>query len=388
MDEKEKNIGEEKIDNNPLKTPKTEQKISYKNIFYAIFISVVVMLAIFAFLGKDLKLSYFLELSWYWILGTVGLLVGAHSINALRIVLLFRIFGIKFRFRDAFVNNFLMQYFNNITPLAVGGQPYQVYDLTARGINLTTAAAVIVSRYVTTNIAIIIVAMIFLPQYWRAFLNIPGIGIFVFFGAFMSFAMLFLLATVSYSQKMLNILLKLLTKRKFMRKLLSKFLKCRPLDVREILREKFQEFHKYMLIIWRKSPLSMILDIFLAISFSFVFKFILYFVLVGIVNSSGATLNASLIDVWGIQELLYLVAYYVPSPGASGAMEAGLFFMLGGSVSKSLLGVGIAIWRIITYHLIIIVGTIAFLGVKKLRNYNYEETYKQDLHDGGPDNNE
>ncbi|TYB81233.1 MAG: flippase-like domain-containing protein [Kosmotoga sp.] len=383
---KENNNNEEKIHSNPLKTPKSEQKISYKNIFYAIFISVVVMLAIFAFLGKDLKLSYFLELSWYWIVGAIGLLVGAHTINAIRLVLLFRIFGIKFRFRDAFVNNFLMQYFNNITPLAVGGQPYQVYDLTARGINLTTAAAVIVSRYVTTNIAIIIIALIFLPQYWSAFLNIPGIGIFVFFGAFMSFAVLVLLATVSYSQKMLDILLKLLTKRKFMKKLLSKFLKCRPLDVREILREKFQEFHRYMLIVWRRGPQFMILDVFLAISFSFVFKFILYFVLLGITNSSGATLNASVIDIWGIQELLYLVAYYVPSPGASGAIEAGLFFMLGGSVSRSLLGVGIAVWRIITYHLFIVVGTIAFLGVKKLRNYNYEGTKEQDLHDGGPDN--
>ncbi len=386
MTEEEKNNNEEKIHSNPLKTPKTEQKISYKNIFYAIFISVVVMLAIFAFLGKDLELSYFLELSWYWILGAIALLIVAHSINAFRLVLLFRIFGIKFRFRDAFVNNFLMQYFNNITPLAVGGQPYQVYDLTARGINVTTAAAVIVSRYVTTNIAILIVAVTFLPQYWRAFLNIPGIGIFVFLGAFMSFAMLLLLATVSYSQKMLDILLKLLTKRKFMKKLLSKFLKCRPLDVREILREKFQEFHKYMLIVWRKAPFYMFFDIFLAISFSFVFKFILYFVLLGITNSSGATLNASVIDIWGIQELLYLVAYYVPSPGASGAMEAGLFFMLGGSVSKSLLGVGIAVWRLLTYHLIIVVGTIAFLGIKRLRNYDYEETKNQDLHNEGPDN--
>lgn len=378
MNETNKNNSEE-IKKDPIKTPKSEQQISYKNIFYAIFISIVVMLAIFAFIGKDLELSYFLELKWYWIVGALGLLIGAHSINALRIVLLFRIFGIRFRFRDGFVNNFLMQYFNNITPLAVGGQPYQVYDLTARGINLTTSAAVIVSRYVTTNMAIIIVAMIFLPKYWRAFLNIPGIGIFVFFGAFMSFAMLFLLATVSYSQKMLDILLKLLTKRKFMRKLLSKFLKCRPLDVREILREKFQEFHKYMLIIWRKGPQFMILDVFLAISFSFVFKFILYFILVGIASSSGEVLNASLIDIWGIQELLYLVAYYVPSPGASGAMEAGLFFMLGGSVSKSILGVGIAIWRLLTYHLIIVVGTIAFLGIKKLRNYSYEETKEQDL---------
>jgi hypothetical protein len=386
MNENNKDNTEE-IKKDPVKTPKNEQQVSYKNIFYAIFISIVVMLAIFAFIGKDLELSYFLELKWYWIVGAIGLLIGAHSINALRIVLLFRIFGIKFRFRDGFVNNFLMQYFNNITPLAVGGQPYQVYDLTARGINLTTSAAVIVSRYVTTNIAIIITAIFFLPRYWRAFLNIPGIGIFVFFGALLSFVVLFLLATVSYSQKMLNILLKLLTKRKFMKKLLSKLLKCRPIDVREILREKFEEFHKYMFIIWRKGPQFMILDVFLAISFSFVFKFILYFILVGIASSSGEVLNASLIDIWGIQELLYLVVYYVPSPGASGAMEAGLFFMLDGSVSKSMLGVGIAVWRILTYHLIIVVGTIAFLGIKKLRNYSYEETKEQDLQNGGPENN-
>jgi hypothetical protein len=153
------------------------------------------------------------------------------------------------------------------------------------------------------------------------------------------------------------------------------------------LREKFEEFHKYMFIIWRKGPQFMILDVFLAISFSFVFKFILYFILVGIASSSGEVLNASLIDIWGIQELLYLVVYYVPSPGASGAMEAGLFFMLDGSVSKSMLGVGIAVWRILTYHLIIVVGTIAFLGIKKLRNYSYEETKEQDLQNGGPENN-
>jgi uncharacterized membrane protein YbhN (UPF0104 family) len=44
-----------------------------------------------------------------------------------------------------------------------------------------------------------------------------------------------------------------------------------------------------------------------------------------------------------------------------------------------MLGVGIAVWRILTYHLIIVVGTIAFLGIKKLRNYTYDETNKNDF---------
>lgn len=345
-----------------------KRQASSKNIVYAVLISVIVILAILAFTGEDLDLSLFLKLPFYWIIGALLLYLLALCINALRIFLLLRAFGIRFKYSYAFTNNLLMQYFNNITPFAAGGQPFQIYDLTRKGVDVTTAAAVIVSRYVMTNIAILTLAIFFLPKYWRSFLNIPGIGIFAFLGAFFTFALLVLLTTLSYSRKLLTKLVDLLVKPKFLRKLFAKRLNCEPEEVREKLLKNFEEFNYYMHFIWRKGPHYMFVDVGLAILSSMVFKFILYFLIIGLSKTSGKPVTASFLDVWGVQELLFLVAFYVPTPGASGALEAGLFFMLKDAIPKDLIAISVTLWRLLTYHFTIVVGSLTFFIQQIRRN--------------------
>ncbi|AKI97538.1 lysylphosphatidylglycerol synthase transmembrane domain-containing protein [Kosmotoga pacifica] len=342
-----------------------KQTFSYKKAFYALIISLIVIFAILAFLGENVDLSLVLKLSPSWIIGTISIYMLAQSINALRTKLLLKSYGINLPYKEAFANILLMQFFNNLTPFAAGGQPYQVYDLSKRGVETTTAAAVVVSRYVVNNVAILILALIFLPKYWNAFLKIPGIGIFASLGALMTIALLIFLVTLSYSKKMLIRSLDIFLKPTFIRKLLGKSLDCEPDEVREYLIKKFEEFNYYMKLIWKKGPHNMFIDIALSILFSVVFKFIMYFVLMGLLGVSQVTSSVSFLEVWGVQELLFLVAFYVPTPGASGALELGLFYMLGGVLPKGVIGIAVALWRLLTYHFMIVLGTVIFLARQK-----------------------
>lgn len=345
----------------------SEKQISFRKIMYPVIISVVVIIVLLAFTGDNIDLSLFMKLSPLWLVGGFAIFILAQSLNALRTVLLLKAFGMKLKFRDAFLNIFLMHFFNNLTPFAAGGQPFQVYDLAKRGIPGATSAAVIVSRYVMTNIAVMILAFCFIPRYWRLFLNIPGIGIFAFVGAIATFALLILLVTLSYSRKFLIKLVGFLVKPKIFRRGLSKAFKCESKEVEGKLSEKFEEFHRYMTIIWKKGPHYMVIDVILAIIYSAMTKYVIYFIFVGLSKTALIPLKSGFISVWGAEELLYLVAFYTPTPGASGALEGGLYFMLRGTIPKELIAIGIAIWRFLTYHMVIILGAFIFVGVTSNR---------------------
>ena len=351
----------------PEKYGGTEKKISYRKIVYPLVVSAVVIIALLALTGDSIDLSLFMKLSHLWLIGGFAIFILAQSLNALRTVLLLKAFGVKLPFREAFANILLMHFFNNLTPFAAGGQPFQIYDLAKRGIPVATSAAVIVSRYVMTNIAVVTLAFCFMPRYWRLFFNIPGIGVLAFVGALATFFLLILLITLSYSKKFLMKLVDLLVKPKFLKRLLGKALKCHSDEVRESLIEKFEEFHLYMKLIWKKGPHYMIVDVVLAMVYSAATKYILYFVLTGLSKTSGIALNTGFTGVWGAEELLYLIAFYMPTPGASGALEGGLYFMLKGSIPKELVAIGIAVWRFMTYHLVIILGSLLFIGVTTRR---------------------
>lgn len=343
------------------------RQISFRKIMYPVIISAVVIIALLAFTSDYIDLSLFMKLSPLWLVGGFAIFILAQSLNALRTVLLLRAFGMKLKFRDAFLNIFLMHFFNNLTPFAAGGQPFQVYDLAKRGIPGATSAAVIVSRYVMTNIAVMVLAFCFIPRYWRLFLNIPGIGIFAFVGAIATFALLIFLVTLSYSRRFLMKLVGFLVKPKFLRKGLSKAFRCESEEVEHKLSEKFEEFHKYMTVIWKKGPHFMVIDVILAIIYSAMTKYVIYFIFIGLSRTSAIPLESGFVNVWGAEELLYLVAFYLPTPGASGALEGGLYFMLKGTIPKELIAIGIAIWRFLTYHMVIILGTFIFVGVTSNR---------------------
>jgi len=241
-----------------------KQSFSYKKALYALIISFVVILAILAFFGGDTDFTLIFKMSPLWIVGVILIYMLAQSINALRTKLLLKSYGIKLPYREAFVDILLMQFFNNLTPFAAGGQPYQIYE-------------------------------VFLPKYWKTFLKIPGIGIFAFLGAFLTIALLIFLVTLSYSKKMLMKFLDALLKPKFLKKIIAKFMDCKTEEVRDHLVEKFEEFNYYMKLIWKKGPHYMLMDIVLSISFSLTFKFIMYFILIGLLGASGTSLFGRLL---------------------------------------------------------------------------------------------
>ena len=113
------------------------------------------------------------------------------------------------RFRPflAYKLNAIGRYYDNITPMATGGQPFQVYYLTNRGMSGGSALSVTISKYCLEQISSLIVcatAIIIAIVHFTS-LNIISVASYVGFA--LNFTVFFVIFLVSVNQKIGKILI-------------------------------------------------------------------------------------------------------------------------------------------------------------------------------------
>ena len=59
-----------------------------------------------------------------------------------------------------------------------------------------------------------------------------------------------------------------------------------------------------------------------------------------------------------LQSLLYTAVAYFPLPGAAGASESGFYVIFSTFFSKGLVVAAMILWRIMTYYIILAVGSL------------------------------
>ena len=67
-----------------------------------------------------------------------------------------------------------------------------------------------------------------------------------------------------------------------------------------------------------------------------------------------------------VLSLVNTVAYYTPTPGATGGVEGIYHITLSGMVSYNSITVALLIWRVYSYYIPILVGLIMIWRVRKL----------------------
>ena len=80
----------------------------------------------------------------------------------------------------------------------------------------------------------------------------------------------------------------------------------------------------------------------------------------------------SYIGVMSVQALLYVAIHYFPLPGGAGASEGGFFAIFSAFFPQNLLFMAMLIWRIMTYYIILAVGSLIvvfdeFINLRKQR---------------------
>ncbi len=298
------------------------------------------------------------NISWNYFALLIGVVLLYILLESAKYSYLLKISTGKFRFRNSVKVMFLGKYYDGITPLGTGGQPFQIYYLHKKDIPAGVATAVPLVKYIVSTIVVCLVAAVFfgiapavLPVGWGsttllviAWLSMLGN---LLIPVAMLLASLFPRAGKKFTVKLVGLLNRMhLVKHKYptMRKYIYEIDEYRA-SLKAIIRRW-----------WLILPLVVIciLDVFVSFSLPF-------FVMLALARYIVVPTTAMFFEML----LLSLIAFYsaslVPTPGNSGALETTTSIIFATVLVKytglsPLIGWIVLVWRLFSYYLYILSG--------------------------------
>ncbi|MCD6105647.1 MAG: flippase-like domain-containing protein [Thermosipho sp. (in: Bacteria)] len=314
----------------------------YKKVFLSILISFSIITIFQMLYSKNFNIFSVLKFPLNVLLINFFILFLVYFINALRLQMLLKFFGYKFPFKESFKNIFFGAFFTFITPMSIGGQPYQIYHLVKNNIKGTDATNIVISKTLEISFVILFLDLIFIKNVLKFMpksfgLSIILIGFFV--GLSISFAIF--LSFVN---------------RKILKKFLLFLIKIFKLNhTEEEVDNWIDNLQKSIKTLWLKNPWLLILDMFLYFITLLLYNSILFLIVKTFFGG-----EISFFSLLAILVMMNTVAYYVPTPGSSGGIEGTyqvVFSDLFGPANAINI---ITIYRFVTFYVPLILGTIFF----------------------------
>ena len=286
----------------------------------------------------------------YWLLEALSMQIICDS--------LFR----GFSFVKTFIVTIIGQYFNCITPLSSGGQPMQAYYYQRFGLPIEHAMPMLLCRFIAYQVTMIVYAIIVLAlrfnyfmQDLRPIMYLVAIG---FFGGFVLIALLFALAfakapIMSAVSWAINLLGRIGILKQPKRTLTS---------AAHALEESYSGI-RYLL----KEPkilVKVVLVTFVQLTVYFSLSWVIFAGFGLNLENRGMDPLDGYLTVISCQAFVYLIASFVPLPGAIGASEASyITFFNYVYQDPAVVALSTFIWRGLTFYLPIVLGMVFTLMV-------------------------
>jgi uncharacterized protein (TIRG00374 family) len=295
-----------------------------------------------------------------------GMIFLVFAVDSLRFKLVFSRFKIKISFRDSFFNNMAGNFFSSITPGSVGGQPFQVLHFSRLGIDSAVASNVVFSRLIEGNIVQLIIVALFFHKGIGMMANL-GKGAYLLSAGMVVTIILTFVLTLSFLNPHLLGVLALKIEKSRLGRLIAKITR-NPCWAQKIYSWS-QELGQGFKTLWHNNTWVMVLDVLGMATAQIIWAFTLYIPL-SILTQTRPPFPDYLLSY----TLCGLISLFVPTPGASGSVEASYLLVLGTLTGRPAATLSaILIWRVSTYYLHLLVGGIQYLVSKVPR-----EVYKKD----------
>ena len=347
MDEAEQEFKLSKADNTAKELENRKSKTNKFGYFFLLLtVVVLVVIAVSEFNNnEEYPLSLVLSTwgqNWHYIVAAVCCVLLMLFLDGFRQASLLRGATGQWRIKLTSKSMILGRYFDNITPSAVGGQPYQIYYLHKHKVPAGVATSLPVVCFFMQQLAFFVLVVVCFCVFGTIVDN-PWLQVAIYFGSLCMIAMPFSIMVFAFIPK---------TAQKLLHGIFNLLHKIKIVKNPEALKYKFDNYvndyskslkligcHKKTLI----SGFVMALACWL-LNFSTV-----YF----IVLASGESLP------WFY--VIALMAYtnaasaFIPTPGGSGAME-GFFYLIVAVLDGGFRFWGMLLWRIITFYLPTMIG--------------------------------
>lgn len=332
---------------------KKHNKIILSTVFLLINVIIVLFIARYFFkdattIGINQVLNSWIE-HWYFVLFALLSPIIALLAESGKFFLMIGKKLKKHRLNVSVKTAIFGKYYDNVTPLGTGGQPFQIMYLYKYGISGPDSSLLPVTSFVMNQFAFVAIALIaFITG--SQFVTIPALRISAYIGSFFMIAMpvvvLFFTLFPVVSRKVSVGVLKILHRFKLVKSVDERIQKIDYFIVR------FKTSFKQMSL-----SKGLMISIFLL---SLVYQIAMFSIPFFVILALG--INASYIEMFVLCVFIYSAIAYIPTPGNSGGAEFSFailfeaFGLLYYEVFWSML-----FWRFSSYFLIIMIGLVTIL---------------------------
>ncbi len=326
------------------------------NILFFIFNLILVVAVFYNFAreqGGIQPLSTLLanKPKWSFLFIAIGLYFITVIFNSLKFLFLIYNRTKKWRPIFSFKIATIGRYYDHITPLGSGGQPFEIYYLKKNGYSGDIATAIPLAKYMIWQIAFVIICTFILIAYSNNYANSPVVLILAWIGLVLILLLFlfvfFMSITKKFGASLVVGVLKLLHKMHIIKDYKKALIK--------VLR--FVRQYQFCIKSFTKSPWTILSVTLASIGSLLSNALIAYFIYV----SFAETVTVSWWDIVCKCFICELAVCFIPLPGGSGATELSFNSLLGSLFSEGTLFWGILFWRILTYYLYIVQGLIVLI---------------------------
>ncbi len=264
-----------------------------------------------------------------------------YAIQAIRTMIVLRSMGYRITFLQALENFFFVVFFSLVTPMSVGGQPFQIYHLTKLGLSSHDATNISITRMFEGILIVFIISVLMFKNVFRLLRGNLGLSVIVLgFLVTLSISVAGFIAFVN--KKFLFAIFRFISRLTKSEKLQKKEKKALEWLDKMSASTKMLFFQNY----W-----ALIVDLIIGILGSLIPSFMLKYAI-----ESVSTVRMPLTIIWGAINMLNTIVFYIPTPGSSGGIEGFYQLVLSHFYEPKATMTGIFVFRLVTYYLIVFLG--------------------------------
>ena len=352
-------------------------------IFVVFVVGVLFATAYKDFFGNDpnrkplswQEVSSLLSESWLYLLLALTSLFLCFLFKALKLSVMCKALTNKFHFKTCFETGIIGHYYNNVTPLAVGGQPFEIYHLSKHGVHGGVATSLPLVTFFLNQLAFVILGVISLSLVGlNPFSNLlpTTFNVMATIGLFACIVVPALIILFSllprFGAKIVRIVMMLGAKIK-------------------VVKEPKKAIYKTMKTVAHNSKcIKRFATRPLGFNLSFLFSFfeqlgaasIAFFTLKLFGFNFGET--TSIFTQWLIICQMYFILNaaisFIPTPGNSGAADLSFFLLFETGLAVGLAFPAMLTWRLLAFYSYIIIGFV-FATLKKKADKKREALQNQ-----------
>ncbi len=305
---------------------------------------------------------------WKYLLLAILSLFFNYLFKSLKFSLMCKSVTGKWHFKTCFETAVIGNYYNNITPLAVGGQPFEIYHLSKHGVHGGAASSIPIAAFFLNQTAFVLIGVICIALFTNNRLEIPAVLYNAFPETFRIMAIIgaVLCTIVPFLVVLFCLLPKLTSKLVHFVMFLGGKLRIVKDPKGTTLKTIKTVYHNATCLKGlAKKPLVFISAFILSILQYLTSLSIIFFVLLAFnFKLDGFGSINSWLQICQLGAMLLLSISFIPTPGNSGAADLSFYVLFAVGLPAGFAFPAMVVWRIISFYSYIIVGFV-FATLKK-----------------------